>query len=256
MSRIRDSRCSNSLCSCPRNQPYRLWEQPFDVRDTSWRRSRGRPRVRFGKSDALFLEDEGITVRGNGCSDLGDLRRRLGHEFRKVAVTQKRDDGDKADSDGDEDGVPAGSGGVEGQSADRGTGTSEDGGPKQFAKELFGAPKIGGIRGSNGANFWRGEFGELRRERPGDGRGFPPGLEVVSEVHVEISGLKNRINVAAGDVKDAVAAALGVGPGDVDAIGGEKTGETLGVLNGGDLILAQSESGFFAAVAEAVGTQE
>jgi len=237
-----------------------LWEQPFDVRDTRWRRSHGRPRVRFGKSDALFLEDEGITVRGNGCSGLGDLRRRLGDEFRKVAVTQKRDDGDKADSDGDEDGVPAGSGGVEGevegQSADRGTGTSEDGGPKEFAKELFGAPKIGGIRGSDGANFWRGEFGELRRERPGDGRGFPPGLEVVSEVHVEISGLKNRINVAAGDVKDAAAAALGFGPGDVDAIGGEKTGETLVVLNGGDLILAQSESGFFAAVAEAVGTQE
>ena len=219
-----------------------------------------RPRVRFGKKDALFLEDEGITVRGNGCSGLGDLRRRLSDEFREVAVTQKRDDGDKADGDGDEDGVPAGSGGVEGevegQSADRGSSNGEDGGPEEFGEELFGAPKIAGIGGSDGAKLGRREFGELRRERPGDGRGFPPGLEVVSEVHVEIFGLKNRINVEAGDVEDAAAAALGVGPGDVDAVGGEKTGETLGVLNGGDLILAQSESGFFAAVAETVGTQE
>ena len=117
-------------------------------------------------------------------------------------------------------------------------------------------PKIGGIGRSDGTDFWRGEFSELRRERPGDGWGFPPGLEAMGELHVEFSGMKNGAYIATGDVKDAAGPALGVGPGNVDAVGSEKAGEAVGVLDRGDLILTESEFGFFAAVTDAIGAEE
>ena len=110
---------------------------------------------------------------GNGRWGMGDFFGGLGDEFRAVAVTEKRDDGDEADGDGDEDGVPAGSRGVEaignaqargrgeeetrqemeGQGAERGTNTREDGSPEEFGEEPLAFPKIGGIAGSDGANF-------------------------------------------------------------------------------------------------------
>ena len=96
----------------------------------------------------------------------------------------------------------------------------------------------------------------MRRERPGDGWGFPPGLEAMGELRVEFSGMKNGAYIATGDVKDAAGPTLGVGPGNVDAVGSEKGGETLGVLDGRDLILTESEFGFFAAVTDAVGAEE
>ena len=96
----------------------------------------------------------------------------------------------------------------------------------------------------------------MRRKRTCDGRGFPPGLETVGEVHVKFFGVKDGIDVAAGNVEYAAGAALGVGPGDVDAVVGEKAGESVGMLDRGDLVLTESESGFFAAITDAIGTEK
>jgi len=96
----------------------------------------------------------------------------------------------------------------------------------------------------------------LRRKKTCDGRGFPPGLQTVGEVHVKFFGVKDGIDVAAGNVEHAAGAALGVGPGDVDAVGGEKARESVGMLDRGDLVLTESESGFFAAITDAIGTEK
>ena len=95
----------------------------------------------------------------------------MGDEFGEVAIAEERNDGDETDGDGDEDSVPAGSGRVEGiddadariggreeighemegQSAESGADTGEDGGPEKFAEEFFALPLAGGIAGGNGA---------------------------------------------------------------------------------------------------------
>lgn len=200
----------------------------------------------------------------------------MGDEFGEVAIAEERDDADETDGDGDEDSVPTCSGRVEGigdanagirggeeigqemegQSAESGADAGEDGGPEKFAEESFALPLVGGIGGGYSAQFGRGEFGELRRKRTRDGRGFPPRLEAVGEVHVEFFGVKDGIDVATGNVEYAAGAALDVCPGDVDAIGGQKAGESVGMLDRGDLVLTESESGFFAAIADAIRTEE
>ena len=96
----------------------------------------------------------------------------------------------------------------------------------------------------------------MRRKRARDGRGFPPSLETVGEVHVKFFGVKDGIDVAAGNVENAAGTTLGVGPGDVDAVGREKAGESFGMLDRGDLVLTESESGFFPAIADAIGTEK
>ena len=145
---------------------------------------------------------------------------------------------------------------MEGQSAESSAGACEDGGPEEFGKEFFALPELSGIGGSDRADFGGREFDELRWEGARKGRGLRPGLETVSESHVELSGLQNRSAVAAGEVKDAAGPAARVCPGDVDAVGREKAGETVGMLDGGDLILTESEFGFFAAVTDAIGAEE
>jgi len=78
----------------------------------------------------------------------------------------------------------------------------------------------------------------------------------MGEIHVEFSGMENGVNLATGNVEDAAGSTLGVGPGNVDAVGSEKAGEALGVLDGGDLILTESEFGFFTAVTDTIGAEE
>ena len=135
----------------------------------------------------MFLEGEGVSLGGDAGWGVSNLSWRLSDEFGQVAVAEERDDGDETHRDGNEDGVPARSGSVEaignaearirggeeirkkmeGQSAESGAG--EDGGPEEFGEEPFEFPKIGRIGRGDGANFGRGEFSELPRERPGDG---------------------------------------------------------------------------------------
>ena len=214
--------------------------------------------------------------RGCVCT----LRRSFRGEFGRVEIAKEREHGDEADEDGNGDGVPPGARGVkrtvnaqasvgggvgsrskiwqqvEWETAYDGADGGDSGGGDKFIEDFFGLAAIGEAVTGDGADFGRGELGELRGQRSRNGRSFPPGLEALGEVRGELVGVERGIGIAAGNVENAAGAALAVFPGDVDAFAGKKARQAIGESDGSDLVLAESKFGFFAAVAEAIGAEE
>src|SRR5690242_20781060 len=61
---------------------------------------------------------------------------------------------------------------------------------------------------------------------------------------------------AAADVEDAAGAALGIGPGDIDALQGTESPRAGSQFDGGDVFAEQRELCFFSPVADPIGAQE